>query len=105
MKLGGLFAMTIPELRKTTGGQLMKVWGGCSPYSRGKIYLHAVLLLACSSAIFNTAMRLTDSFLLDMVGLVIGLLVPPNIYFHFVFKDRRGEIRQFMQENWEEFRP
>ena len=105
MKLGGFLAMTIPELRKMTGAQLVKVWSGCSPHSRGKIYLHIVLLLACSSVIFNTVMRLSGSFWLDMIGLAIGLLLPPNIYFHFLFKDRRAENRQFMQENWEEFRP
>ncbi|HXJ55620.1 MAG TPA: hypothetical protein VNU68_03050 [Verrucomicrobiae bacterium] len=105
MKLAGFFAFTIPELRRLNGAQLLKVWSGCTPFSRPKIYLHIVLLMACASVLFNTAMRLSESFLLDLVGLIIGLSVPPNIYFHFVFKDRRAAIREFIQENWDEFKP
>jgi len=105
MKPAGLFALTIPELRRLTGAQLLKVWNACSPYSRSMIYLHIVLLMACASVIFNTAMRLSESFLLDLVGLIIGLFVPPNIYFHFIFNNRRAQIREFIQENWEEFKP
>lgn len=105
MKIAGLFALGIPELRRMTGPQLFKVWSACAPFSRNAIYLHMVLLLMCASGIFNSAMRLSDSFLLDLVGLVLGLLLPPNLYFLAVFKDRRPAIRQFIQENWEEFRP
>ena len=105
MKLAGLCAMTIPELRRMTGGQLFKVWGGCSPHSRQKIYLHVILLMACASVIFNAAMWLSESFFIDLLGLLVGCLVPPNIYFHLLFKDRRPAIRKFMEENWEEFRP
>jgi hypothetical protein len=103
MKLAGLFACTIPELRKMTLNQLLRVWGGCSPYSQHVIYIHMVLLLACASAIFNAAMRLTDLFFFDMAGLCLGLLLPPNIYFHWLFKDRRPAIRQFIQENRDGF--
>lgn len=88
-----------------SGGQLLKIWHACTPYSRNKIYIHVVLLLVCSSVIFNTAMRLSGSFIVDMIGLAIGLLIPPNLYFHYVFKERRAEIRRFVEENWEEFRP
>jgi Mn2+/Fe2+ NRAMP family transporter len=105
MKAGGIFACTIPELRQMTMTQLFKLWHGCSPYSRHMIYLHIVILLACASVIFNAAMRLSESFLLDMVGLAIGLLLPPNIYFNVIFKNRRTELRQFIEQNWDEFRP
>ena len=56
MKISSLFAWFIPELRKKSGDQLLKIWSACSPYSRNMIYLHLVLLLACSSAIFNGVM-------------------------------------------------
>ena len=105
MKISSLFAWFIPELRKKSGDQLLKIWSACSPYSRNMIYLHLVLLLACSSAIFNGVMRLRGPFMLDMFGLVLGLLLPSNIYFYSVFKDRRPAIRQFIEENWEEYRP
>ena len=105
MKLAGFFALTIPELRRLTGSQFMRVWSACSAYSRGKIYVHLVLLMACASVIFNTAMRLSESVLLDLVGLCIGLFVPPNIYFHYLFNNRRAQIREFIEENWEEFKP
>jgi|SRR6185503_18310566 len=105
MKPAGLLALTIPELRKLTGAQFLRIWEGCSSYSRAKIYLHIVLLMACASVIFNTAMRLTEDWKVDLLGLVVGLLVPPNVYFHFLFKDRRPAIRQFIEQNWEEFRP
>jgi hypothetical protein len=39
----------------------------------------------------------------DILGLVIGLTVPSNIYFYNVFTPRRAVIRQFIQEHWEEF--
>jgi len=104
MKLAGLFACTIPELRSMTLAQLFKVWGGCAPFSQQAIYVHLVLLLACASVIFNAAMRLSDLFLIDMVGLCLGVFLPPNIYFHWLFKDRRPAIRQFIQEHWDHFR-
>lgn len=88
-----------------TIGQLFKVWNACTPYPRHVIYIHLVVLLACASVIFNTAMRLSDSFFLDMIGLIIGLLLPPNIYFHYIFKNRLADLRQYIQQNWEEFRP
>jgi hypothetical protein len=105
MKAGGIFAFTVPELRTMSGAQLLRAWSNCSPYSRQAIYLHIVLLLACASVIFNTAMRLSDSLLLDLVGLTVGLLVPPNLYFQVVFRKRRAALRQFIEEHWEEFRP
>jgi ABC-type uncharacterized transport system YnjBCD permease subunit len=105
MKLGAWLALTVPELRRMSGGQLLKVWTGCTPYSRNAIYLHIVLLMACASVIFNTAMRVSDSFFVDLIGLAIGLTLPPNIYFQQIFKRRRQELRQFIEANWEEFRP
>src|SRR5262245_37756060 len=105
MKIAGLFAGSIPELRSMTGSQLLKVWSACTPYSRNTIYLQLILLLACCSLIFNLCMRLRGPFLLDLVGLALGLIVPPNIYFYAIFKDRRQAIRQFIEEHWEEFRP
>ena len=104
MKLAGLFAFTIPELRKLSLAQLLKVWHGCTPYEQPVIYFHLVLLMACASLIFNAAMRVSDLFAIDMAGLGVGLLLPPNIYFHCVFKDRRPAIRQFIEEHWEMFR-
>ena len=83
----------------------MKIWGGCTPYSRNTIYVHLILLLACCSVIFNLAMGLRGPFLLDMLGLLLGLTLPPNIYFYVVFKDRRQAIRQFIEANREDFRP
>ena len=105
MKIGTFIAGLVPELRKMSGNQLLKVWGSCSPYSRQTIYLHCVILLACSSVIFNVFMRLGDSLLLDLLGLLLGLLLPPNIYFLVVFHQRRAQIREFIQEHWEEYRP
>ena len=105
MKLGSILAWPVPELRKMSGSQMLKVWGECTPYSRNRIYVHIVILLACSSAIFNVAMRLSNSLVLDLIGLGIGLLVPPNLYFHLIFKKRRAEIRRFVEENWDELRP
>ena len=56
MKIGALFGWFVPELRKMNGSQLLKVWGGCTPYSRNAIYFHCILLLACCSVIFNLSM-------------------------------------------------
>src|SRR5262245_21203773 len=105
MKPTGLLALTIPELRQLTGRQFLSILEGCSSFSRGKIYLHIVLLMACASVIFNTAMRLTEDWKVDFLGLLIGLLLPPNVYFHCLFNKRRPAIRQFIEEHWDEFRP
>ena len=105
MKIARFVAWSIPELRNMTGTQLLKVWGACTPYSRNTIYVHLILLLACCSVIFNLAMRLRGPFLVDLLGLALGLTVPSNTYFYVVFKDRRQAIRQFIEENREEFRP
>ena len=83
----------------------MMAWQGGTDFSRPKIYLHCVLLLACSSIIFNTVMRLTGSMMVDLLGLLAGLTVPSNLYFAIVFNNRRAQLRQFMEENWETFRP
>ncbi len=103
MKLGNLFAWSVPELRKMTGAQLLNVWANCTDYSRLKIYLHIILLMACCSAIFNFAMWVRGPILVDILGLAIGLTVPSNIYFYNVFNARRAVIRQFIEEHWEEF--
>jgi hypothetical protein len=103
MKMGTLFAWSVPELRKMTGTQLLNVWSACTEYSRLKIYLHIILLMACCSLIFNLAMWVRGPFILDLLGLVIGLTVPSNIYFYNVFTPRRAAVRQFIEENREEF--
>ena len=103
MKMGTLFAWSVPELRRMTGGQLLEAWGTCSPFSRPKVYLHIILLMACCSAIFNFAMWLRGPIVVDLLGLVIGLTVPSNIYFYNVFTPRRAAIRQFIEEHWDQF--
>lgn len=103
MKLGTLFAWSVPELRKMTGAQLLNVWSACTDYSRLKIYLHIILLMAACSLIFNLAMWVRGPIIVDILGLAIGLTVPSNVYFYNVFNPRRAAIRQFIQENWEEF--
>ena len=107
MKIGTLFAWSVPELRKLTGAQLLSVWSACTDYSRLKIYLHLILLMAVCSLIFNLAMWVRGSafveFFVSMLGLVIGLTVPSNIYFYNVFNPRRAAIRQFIEENRGEF--
>lgn len=103
MKLGILFACLVPELRRMTGNQLLNAWIACSPYSRPKVYLHIILLMASCSLIFNIAMRLKGPIIVDILGLVIGLTVPSNIYFYNVFNSRRAALRQFIEEHWEEF--
>jgi hypothetical protein len=109
MKLGTLFAWSVPELRKLTGAQLLNVWGACTEYSRLKIYVHIILLMACCSLIFNLALRVRGStsveFFVSLLGLLIGLTVPSNIYFYNVFTPRRAALRQYLQEHWEEFNP
>lgn len=103
MKIGALFGWFVPELRQMNGSQLMKIWGGCTSYSRNAIYVHCVLLLACCSVIFNVSMQLTGSIFLDMIALLFGLTVPPNLYFAAVLGGRREQIRRFVEEHWEEF--
>ena len=103
MKMGMFFAWSVPELRKMTGAQLLSVWSACTEYPRLKIYLHIILLMAGCSAIFNLAMWLRGPFIVDMLGLIAGLIIPSNIYFYNVMNPRRAAIRQFIQENWEEF--
>ncbi len=103
MKMGTLFACLVPELRKMSGAQLMNVWHSCTEHSRLKIYLHIILLMACCSAIFNLAMWLRGPILVDLLGLIIGIIVPANIYFYNVFTPRRAAIRKFIEEHWDEF--
>ena len=86
-----------------TGAQLLNVWSACTEYPRLKIYFHIILLMACCSAIFNLAMWLRGDLIVDMLGLFAGLIIPSNIYFYNVMTPRRAAIRQFIQENWEEF--
>lgn len=103
MKIGALFGWFVPELRTLNGSQLLKIWGGCTSYSRNAIYLHCVLLLACCSVIFNLAMRASDSFFLPLIALLFGLMVPPNLYFAAILGGRREQIRRFVEEHWDEF--
>ena len=103
MKMGTFFAWSVPELRKMSGAQLLNVWSSCTDYSRLKIYLHIILLMAACSIIFNLAMWLRGPIIVDLLGLLIGLTVPSNIYFYNVFTPRRAAIRQVIEENREEF--
>ncbi len=103
MKMGTFFAWSVPELRKMTGSQLLNVWSACTDYPRLKIYLHIILLMACCSAIFNLAMWLRGPFIVDMLGLVVGLILPSNIYFYTVMTPRRAVIRQYVLENQDMF--
>lgn len=103
MKMGTLFAWSVPELRKMTGSQLLRAWDACTEFSRLKIYVHIILLMACCSAIFNFAMWINVHFMVDLLGLILGLTVPSNIYFYNVFTPRRAAIRKFIEEHWDEF--
>ena len=103
MKIGTLFAWSVPELRKLTGAQLITVWGACTDYSRLKVYFHIILLMAACSLIFNLAMWLRGPIIVDLLGLLIGLTVPSNIYFYKVLNSRRAAIRRYIEENREEF--
>jgi len=105
MKVSTFLAYFVPELRKLSGGQLMKIWGACAPYSQNWIYLHLVLLLACCSVIFNLIIRLNASPLAMGFALIAGLTIPANAYFFAVFNGRRPALRQYIEEHWEEFRP
>jgi hypothetical protein len=105
VKASNFFAYSIPELRRLTGAQLLKIWGACAPYSRNWLYLHCILVLACCSLIFNLALRWSDSLILILFALGVALTVPANIYFFLLFKDRRQELRQYIEQNWSEFRP
>lgn len=105
MKIGSLLAFTIPELRRLSGAQLVKIWGACAPFSRNALYVHLLLLLASCSLIFNLFLRLRGPFYVDLIGLALGTLLPSNVYFHVVFNSRRAILRTFIEEHWEEFRP
>ena len=86
-------------------GQLLSVWGGSTGWSRNKIHLHILLLLACCSVIFNLTLRLGGGIFLDLLGLIVGLTVPANIYFAGVLGSRRPQIRKFIEEHRAEFNP
>src|SRR5205085_2562456 len=53
MKISTFFACFVPELRKLSAGQLMKIWSACAPCSQNWVYLHLLLVLACCSLIFS----------------------------------------------------
>jgi hypothetical protein len=104
MKISSLLAAAIPELRGKTWEQLINLWSNCAGYSRHKIYFHLVLLFCCCSLIFHLVMYFSDSVLAAMtLGVLLGLLIPPNIYFFLLFKDRRQQIRQYIMDHWDEF--
>ena len=105
MKISTFFACLIPELRKLSGPQFMKIWSACAPCSRNWLYFHLLLLLACCSLIFNVIIRVNASPVAMLLGLALGLALPANIYFFVVFNRRRQALRQYIEENWEEFRP
>src|SRR5207249_1882094 len=105
MKISTFFAAFVPELRRLSGAQLLKIWSACAPCSRNWVYLHLVLILACCSVIFNLTIRVNASLFAMLFGLAAGLIIPANLYFYIVFNRRRDALRQFILENWEEFRP
>ena len=104
MKISSFFAYFIPELRKLSGAQLMKIWGACAPCSQNWVYLHLVLVLVCCSLIFNLIIHVNASPLAMLFALLVGLTIPSNLYFLIVFNNRRQVLRQFIEENWEEFK-
>ncbi len=108
MKIGGLMARTVPELHRMNWNQLLRAWSASTGWSNNKIYLHLLLVLACSSVLFNLSLRALGGSLfiyLPMVALafLLCLLLPANIYFAAVFSSRRPQLRQFIEENWDEF--
>ena len=44
-------------------------------------------------------------FVSMLFALLVGLTIPSNLYFLIVFNNRRQVLRQFIEENWEEFKP
>lgn len=105
MKISSFLAYFVPELRKLSAAQLFRIWGACAPCSRNWVYLHLLLVLACCSLIFNLTIHVNASPLAMVFGLVAGLVIPFNIYFYLLFNSRRQVLRQYIDENWEEFRP
>ena len=106
MKLGALLAWQVPELRSMSGALLVRAWEGGTGFSRNKIYVHLLLLLAASSVLFNLVRLLTASIWLELFILwPVALLLPVNLYFAAVLGGRRPQLRKFIEENWEEFRP
>ena len=105
MRISTFFAYFVPELRRLSGAQLMRIWGACAPWSQNWVYLHLLLLLACCSLIFNLIISWSASPFAMAFGLAAGLTIPANVYFFAVFSNRRPALRQYIEENWEEFRP
>jgi hypothetical protein len=104
MNISSLFAATIPELRGKTWDQLLALWGNCAGFSRNKIYFHIIILLCGCSLIFNTVLYFTESVMAAVtVGVLLGLTIPPNIYFFVLFNKRRQEIRQYIMDHWNDF--
>ena len=88
--------------------QLLRAWSSSTGWSNNKIYLHLVLLLACSSVLFNLTLKVLGGspfIYLPAVAVtfVLCLAMPLNIYFAAVFNSRRPQLRQFIEENWSEF--
>src|SRR5438094_73434 len=77
MKISTFFAAFVPELRKLSGAQLLKIWSACAPCSRNWVYLHLVLILACCSVIFNLTIRVNASLFAMLFGLVN---IPVGLY-------------------------
>jgi hypothetical protein len=103
MKIGGLIARTVPELHRMNWSQLLRAWSAATGWTNNKIYIHLLLVLACSSALFNLVLKFMGGNPI-FVGLMflLCLLLPVNIYFAIVFSNRRTQLRQFIEENWEE---
>lgn len=107
MKIGGLIARTVPEMHRMNWNQLLRAWGATTGWSNNKIYLHLLLVLACSSVMFNLVLKFMGGspfiyFPAVAVMFLVCLLLPVNIYFAAVFSSRRPQLRQFIEENWEE---
>lgn len=104
MKISSVIAFTVPEMRGKTWTQLVELWENCAGYSRTKVYVHIIILLCCCSVIFNAVLHFSDSVMMAMTfGLLLGLTVPPNLYFLAVFNRRRNQLRQYILDHWNEF--
>lgn len=103
MKIGMLFGWMVPELRRMNGSQLMDAWATVTGHSRTRIHCYAILLMACCSAIFNVAMWLGNSIFVDLLGLLVGLTLPSNIYFYNALNPHRAALRRYIEEHWDEF--
>jgi hypothetical protein len=103
MKIGMLFAWSVPELRRMNGGQLLDAWATVTGHSRMRVHCYVILLMAGCSAIFNAVLWLGGSIFVDLFGLLLGLTLPSNIYFYNALNPHRAALRRYIEEHWNEF--